>query len=77
MRRRLAQHHSRHQATQPIIGLDYSGRIPPLKTPIEDLWLANTTQIYPEDRGTNYSVRLGRLVARMMLGEAPVRMWWE
>jgi len=22
--------------------------------------LANTTQVYPEDRGTNYAVRLGR-----------------
>ncbi|MCI0769406.1 MAG: FAD-dependent oxidoreductase, partial [Chloroflexi bacterium] len=71
------RHYHREDAAQPIIGLDYSNRIPSLKTPIEDLWLANTTQIYPEDRGTNYSVRLGRLVARMMIGEAPVRMWWE
>ena len=25
--------------------------------------LANTTQVYPEDRGTNYAVRLGREAA--------------
>ena len=67
----------REAAAQPIIGRRYSEQIPSLKTPIENLWLANTTQIYPEDRGTNYSVRLGRLVAKMITGQAPVRMWWE
>ncbi len=70
-------HYHKEDAAQPIIGVDYSQRIPPLQTPIHDLWLANTTQIYPEDRGTNYSVRLGRLVARMLAGQAPVKMWWE
>jgi len=33
------------------------------------LYLANTTQIYPEDRGTNYSVRMGRQVARMVVDD--------
>ena len=33
--------------------------------------LANTTQIYPEDRGTNYSVRLGREAAAAMLASMP------
>ena len=33
--------------------------------------LANTTQVYPEDRGTNYAVRLGDDAARAMLAEAP------
>jgi hypothetical protein len=28
--------------------------------------LANTTQIYPEDRGTNYSVRLGNHIAAIV-----------
>lgn len=44
---------------QPIVDVGYRDRIPPLRTPAEGLMLANTTQIYPEDRGTNYSVRLG------------------
>ena len=30
-----------------------------LQTGVPNLILANTTQIYPEDRGTNYAVRLG------------------
>jgi protoporphyrinogen oxidase len=49
----------REPAAQPIVPAGYVHRIPPLRTPVPGLVLANTTQIYPEDRGTNYSVRLG------------------
>jgi len=59
-------HYNAVSAAQPIIGPGYSQRIPSHQTPIDRLWLANTTQIYPEDRGTNYSVRMGREVARMI-----------
>ena len=38
-------------------------RIPPLDTGVPGLVLANTTQVYPEDSGTNYAVRLGREAA--------------
>jgi hypothetical protein len=41
------------------VTVGYADRIPPLRTPAPGLVLANTTQIYPEDRGTNYAVRLG------------------
>lgn len=53
----------REPAAQPIVTPNYSPLVPELQTPIENLILANTTQIYPEDRGTNYSVRLGRRAA--------------
>jgi protoporphyrinogen oxidase len=46
-------------AAQPVVTVGYRDRIPALQTGVEGLILANTTQIYPEDRGTNYSVRLG------------------
>ena len=49
----------RERAAQPIITLNYSERLPDHRTPLSGLYLANTSQIYPEDRGTNYSVRLG------------------
>ena len=61
--------HHRVDAAQPIIGVNYSYRIPDIRTPTPNLYLANTTQIYPEDRGTNYSVRLGRQVARMVMAD--------
>lgn len=62
-------YHHRVGAAQPIIGTNYSERIPAHRTPIRRVYLANTTQVYPEDRGTNYSVRMGREVARMAMGD--------
>ena len=62
-------YHHRVGAAQPIIGTNYSERVPAHRTPIRGLYLANTTQVYPEDRGTNYSVRMGREVARMAMGD--------
>jgi protoporphyrinogen oxidase len=57
----------REPAAQPIVTVGYRDRIPPLQTGVHGLVLANTTQIYPEDRGTNYAVRLGRDAARELL----------
>lgn len=59
----------RERAAQPIIPLHYSEMIPEHRTPLKNLYLANTTQIYPEDRGTNYSVRLGEQIAAMIIGD--------
>ena len=59
----------RENAAQPVIGTDYARQVPSHKTPINDLYLANTTQIYPEDRGTNYSVRIGRKIAHLLLAD--------
>jgi protoporphyrinogen oxidase len=55
--------------SQPIIVKNYSELIPDVKAPIEGLWLSNMAQIYPEDRGTNYAVRHGKMVAGRMLQE--------
>ena len=65
--------HHRVDGAQPIIGVNYGQQIPDHRTPIANLYLANTTQIYPEDRGTNYSVRMGREVARMVLEDLDSR----
>jgi protoporphyrinogen oxidase len=54
-------------AAQPIVTVGYRERIPPLRTGVPGLVLANTTQVYPEDRGTNYAVRLGDDAARAVL----------
>jgi protoporphyrinogen oxidase len=58
------------EAAQPIIGRRYSERMPGHRTPVKGVYLANTTQVYPEDRGTNYSVRMGIKVARMLMEDA-------
>ena len=54
-------------AGQPVVTVGYGERIPPLQTGVAGLVLANTTQIYPEDRGTNYAVRLGEQAVEALL----------
>jgi protoporphyrinogen oxidase len=56
----------RERAAQPIITKEYSNRVPEHRTPLDGLYLANSAQIYPEDRGTNYSVRIGNRVATVV-----------
>ena len=59
----------REPHAQPIVTIGYRDRMPALDTGIPGLVLANTTQIYPEDRGTNYSVRLGWDAVAMLLAQ--------
>lgn len=51
---------------QPIIETNYSKKIPPFKTPLENIFLANIQQVYPWDRGTNYAVELGEKIAAVI-----------
>lgn len=53
----------REEAAQPVPRMGNRHRILPFASPRRGMYLANTTQIYPEDRGTNYSARLGREIA--------------
>ena len=51
---------------QPIVTPAYRSRIPPFRTPLAGLWSANMFQVYPHDRGQNYSIELAeRLVAAL------------
>jgi len=52
---------------QPIIPLNYSAIIPPIKTKIPGLYQASMEQVYPWDRGTNYAVALGKKVAEEII----------
>jgi protoporphyrinogen oxidase len=51
---------------QPIVTVDYREHIPPFRTPVPGLLVANMFQVYPHDRGQNYSIRLAeRLVEHL------------
>jgi protoporphyrinogen oxidase len=51
---------------QPIVTVDYRDHIPPFDTPITGLFVASMFQVYPHDRGQNYSIDLAeRLVTRL------------
>lgn len=48
---------------QPITSRNYSAIIPSFETSLPSVFLQTMAQIYPEDRGTNYAVRDGRIAA--------------
>ena len=50
---------------QPIVTIGYREKIPEHRTPIPGLYLATMSQIYPEDRGQNYSIKMGQEVAAL------------
>lgn len=52
---------------QPVIRRNYRDDLPDHRTPVRGLYLANMQQIYPEDRGQNYSIRMGEQVAAMAI----------
>ena len=59
----------RERYTQPVIGLHYSKRKPPFRTPVDGLWLCCMAQVYPEDRGMNYALVFGRRAAQALLAD--------
>ena len=52
---------------QPIPVLNHSRNIPAIQTPVNGLYFANMSQVYPWDRGTNFAVEIGRRAARIMM----------
>jgi protoporphyrinogen oxidase len=60
------KHFFRFANAQHIVEGDYAKNIPDVKTPLDNVYLSNFSQIYPEDRGTNYAVREGEKVANLV-----------
>jgi protoporphyrinogen oxidase len=57
---------------QPIVTLGYPDRLPSHETPIKNLYLANMSQVYPQDRGQNYSIAMAeRLVQGLAVSTRP------
>ncbi len=52
---------------QPVPLLGHSKNIPSIQTPIQGLYFASMSQVYPWDRGTNFAVEIGRRAAGMIL----------
>jgi protoporphyrinogen oxidase len=57
---------NRFKNAQHIVDVTYEDRIPAMRTPLSGFYLANFSQIFPEDRGTNYAVREGHKVAKLV-----------
>lgn len=52
-------HVSRYRYAQPICDPDFLSKLPPVKLPINGLYVADTSHYYPEDRGVSESIRFG------------------
>lgn len=62
---------------QPVPFVNHSKNIPAIQTPLEGIFFASMSQVYPWDRGTNFAIEIGRRVAGLMLqgktkGQAPI-----
>ena len=51
---------------QPVVVTGYSKLLPDFRTPLPGLYMANMAQIYPEDRGQNYAIKMGKQIAEMV-----------
>lgn len=49
-----------------VCDLDFSSKVPPCKTPFENLYLANMAHIYPDERSTNNSIKVAAEACKTM-----------
>ena len=56
---------SRYAFAQPICPPNFMDDLPPIKSDIEGLFIADTSYYYPEDRSITESVGLGRKIAQL------------
>lgn len=62
----IEKHLFKLKFAQHIVDTTYQAKIPEYQTPLPGLFLANFSQIYPEDRGTNFAVREGNNIAKLV-----------
>lgn len=55
---------SRYRYAQPICEPGFLERLPPARSEVRGLWIADTSYYYPNDRGISESVEFGRQMAR-------------
>jgi protoporphyrinogen oxidase len=60
------KHIFRFRAAQHIVDTQYEEKIPDYRTPLPGVYLANFSQIFPEDRGTNFAVLEGEKIAALV-----------
>lgn len=56
-------HFSKAGFAQPVVTPEYRGMIPPHETALPGVSLVTMSQVYPQDRGQNYAIKMARQVA--------------
>jgi protoporphyrinogen oxidase len=64
----LASRCHRYEYAQPICPPGFYDMLPAMRTPLEGLFIADTSYYYPEDRSINESFATGAALAREALG---------
>jgi protoporphyrinogen oxidase len=59
----------RYEFAQTVCTPNFYEALPPMKSALRGLFLADTSHYYPEDRSISESLRLGRDLARLARGE--------
>ena len=59
----------RERYAQPVAPVNHSGSIPPIKTPVDGLYWASMSHVYPWDRGTNFAVEIGHRAAAVLIAD--------
>lgn len=63
----LASYCHRYDFAQTICPPGFAAQLPPMRTPIVGLYMADTSYYYPEDRSISESVKIGRKLAEAAL----------
>ncbi len=58
----IGQHLHRYEFAQTICPPGFYSKLPPMQTPIEGFFMADTSYYYPEDRSISESVRVAKLL---------------
>jgi len=63
----MATHCHRYDFAQTISPPGFSAMLPPMRTPIGGLFMADTSYYYPEDRSISESAAVARRLADLVL----------
>ncbi len=55
---------------QPICSVNHLDRVPPFRTGVPGLYMAEMSQIYPEDRGVSNAIDIGNKVSSLMIEDS-------
>ena len=66
----LAKHCHRYDLAQTICPPGFSEMLPPMRTPIAGLYMADTAYYYPEDRSISESIAVGSQLVRVATADA-------
>lgn len=65
----LARHCHRYEFAQTICPPGFYDALPPMRTPVEGFFMADTAYYYPEDRSISESVEVGRRLAETAMAD--------